>query len=72
MCDRQKCLQLVKTVISINVKVAQPNDDSNQKLFCNITYIFSWDTAGQACCTMALTELQHSEKKKPYLQMATG
>jgi len=62
----------VKTVISIIAKEAQPNDDPNKKLFCNITYIFSWDTAGQACCTMALTERQHSEKKKPYLQTATG
>jgi hypothetical protein len=37
----------VKTVISINAKEAQPNDP-NQKPFHNITYIFSWDTAGQA------------------------
>ena len=37
----------------------------NQKPFCNITYIFSWDTAGQACCTMALTDLQHSERRSP-------
>ena len=55
----------MKTVISINEKEAQPNDDPNQKPFYNITYIFSWDTAGQACCTMALTELQHSEKRSP-------
>ena len=53
-------------------KKAQPNNDPNQKPFCIITYIFSLDTAGQACCTMAVTELQHAEKEKPYLQMATG
>ena len=68
MCDRLKCLQLVKTVISINAKEAQPNDEPNQKPSSNITYIFSCDSAGQACCTMALTELQYSEKQKPYLQ----
>ena len=72
MCDRPKSLQLVKAVISINAKEAQPNDDPNQKPVCNITCIFGWDTADQASCTMALTELQHSEKKKPYLQTATG
>ena len=72
MSDRPKCLQLVKTFISINEKEAQPNDDPNKKHFCNITYIFTWDTAGQACCTMAMTELQHSEKKEPYLRTATG
>ena len=48
----------MKTVISINAKEAQPNDDPNQKPSCNITYIYIWDTAGQACCTMTLTELQ--------------
>jgi hypothetical protein len=58
----------MKTVININVKEDQPNDDPNQKPSCNITYIFSWDKAGQTCCTMALTELQYSEKQKPYLQ----
>jgi hypothetical protein len=34
-----KCLQLVKTVISINAKEAKPNDDPKQKAICNITYI---------------------------------
>jgi len=62
----------VKTVIRVNAKEAQPDDDPNQNPFCKITYIFSLDTAGQACCTLALTGLKHSEKKKPYLQMATG
>ena len=65
MCDRPKCLQIVKTVISINTKEVQPNDDPNQKHFCNIAYIFSWDTADQASCTMALTDLQHSERRSP-------
>jgi len=65
MCDRLKCLQLVKTVISINAKQAQLNDDRNQKPSCNITYIFCWDTADQACCSIALTEPQHSEKRSP-------
>jgi hypothetical protein len=41
------------------------DDDPNQKPFCNITYIFSWDTADQVCCTMALTEFQNSEKWSP-------
>jgi len=62
----------VKTVISINAKEAQPNDDPNQNPSCNITYIFSWDTAGQACCTVALTGLQYSETQKPYLQTGYG
>ena len=53
-------------------KKIQHNDDPNQKPFYNVHYIFSLDTAGQACCTMAVTELQHAEKEKPYLQMATG
>ena len=62
----------MKTVISINAKEAQTNDDPNQKPSCNITYIFSWDTADQACCTVALTELQYSETQKPYLQTGYG
>jgi hypothetical protein len=33
---------------SINAKEAKTNDDPNQKPFHNITYIFIWDTAGQA------------------------
>ena len=65
MCDKLKCLQLVKTVISISAKEAQPNDEPNQNPSSNITYIFIWDAAGQACCTVALTELQHSEKRSP-------
>jgi hypothetical protein len=69
MCDSTNCLQLVKTDISINAKEAQPNDDPNQKPFCNITYVFSWDTAGQACCTMAVTELQCSEKRSPIYRL---
>ena len=55
----------MKTVISINAKEAQTNDDPNQKPSCNITNIFSWDNAGQACCTMALKELQYSKKRSP-------
>jgi len=39
LCDMPKCLQLVKTVISINAKEAKPNDDPKQKAICNITYI---------------------------------
>jgi len=58
----------VKKVNSINAKEAQPNDDPNQKPSCNITYNFSWDKAGQACCIMAMTELQYSEEQKPCLQ----
>ena len=54
----------MKTVININAKGTQPIDNPNQKPFWNITYIFSWDSAGQACCTMTMTELQHSEKKE--------
>ena len=53
-------------------KKAQPNDDPKQKPFCNVIYIFIFDTAGQVCCTMALTELSLSEKEKSYLQAATG